>query len=121
MIVPGLTFLSRNPKNSTRHLFIVISSIIDEKVLLVNVTSKKENNDHTCVLDKGDHPFVRHDSIINYAEAIEGEVCLMREAFATKIFEVQKQLSATLLKKVQEGALISLEFKPKFRKYIPSQ
>ncbi len=119
MIGPGFAFRSARPPYSTEHLYIVISPVIEEKVLFVNVTTRTPVKDATCVLRKGDHPFIRHESVINYVDAVEAEVCRMREAIERKLFKPHDALTPALLKKIQDGALASPAFKPKFKKYIP--
>jgi hypothetical protein len=120
MISPGFAFLSKRPSYPTEHLHIVISPIIDGKVLLVNVTSKKFDSDDTCVLCVGDHEFIKHDSVINYADAHDPEIDKMQEAILQKIFKPQPPVSEALLRRIQAGALISPAFKPAFIKYIPT-
>ena len=65
-----------------------------EAVLSVNVTSWKNGavllNDSTCVLEVGDHPFIRHKSFILYKEAVPLRV-------------------PSLISKIQLGELIPME------------
>jgi hypothetical protein len=119
MLIPGFTFLSRNPQYVTEHLYIIISPVIDEKVLFVNVTTRKEFKDDTCILKKGDHDFIRHESVINYADATESDVSLIREAIANKIFKPHTPVRNDVLDKIQKGAYVSPAFPPKYLKYIP--
>ena len=120
MIVPGYTFLSIRPPYTTPHLHIVISPIINGKVLLVNITTLKHNSDHTCVLKVGDHPFLTHDSIINYGDAIDAEVDLLKLSIRTKLFTPKAPVSEELLRRIQAGALKSTALPKKFIKYIPT-
>jgi hypothetical protein len=120
MISPGVTFLSKRPSYPTEHLHIVISPIIDGKVLLVNVTSKKFDSDETCVLCLGDHEFIKHDSVINYGDAIDADILLMEKAILNQTFKPQSPVSDALLKRIQEGALKSDAFPPALLKYIPN-
>jgi len=121
MISPGFTFLSRNIRYPTEHLYIVISPIIDNKVLFVNVTTRKVSSDCSCTLGRGDHDFINHDSVINYGDALDAEVAKITEAIEQKIFKPHTPVSPVLLKKIQQGALSSPAFKPKFLKYLPSK
>lgn len=51
------------------HLWIVLSDpTLDHFVLLVNLTSYRPDKDDACILDVGDHPFIRHPSCVNYAK-----------------------------------------------------
>jgi len=52
------------------HLWAMISDPEkDDSVLIVNLTTVRNHSDKTCVLGPGDHPFVRHATCINYADA----------------------------------------------------
>jgi hypothetical protein len=115
----GYTFLSRNVEYPTKHLYIVISPIIEEKILIVNVTSKKEKSDLSCILQKGVHDFLRHDSVVNYRDATDADVKNVIKAVQCNLFEPQKSISSALLARIHKGALISPTFKPKYLKYIP--
>lgn len=66
----GDAFLLSTPPND-KHLFVVIAPTQNGKYLCANVTSKHSNSDTSCVLQQGDHPFIRHDSVINYKKARE--------------------------------------------------
>lgn len=121
MLVPGFTFLGRNLHYPTEHFNIIISPNICGKILYVNITTKKESSDTTCIIKKGDHPWPSHDSVINYHDATETEVRFIEEALKIKLFKAHIPVSTALLKKIQQGALISPAFLPKYLKYIPSK
>lgn len=71
-----------------------------EAVLLVNISSVKPNArfDNTCLIQAGEHPFVRHASYISYADAVvknsedldqfvmQGEV-IPRDAISEALYE----------------------------------
>jgi len=118
--IPGFTFLSRRPSYPTEHLHIVISPVINGKVLLVNVTSKKFDSDDTCVLSVGDHNFIRHDSVIVYADAIAADISLMEKAILDQTFKPQPPVSDAVLKRIQEGTVKSDAFPETLLKYIPT-
>lgn len=63
----------------SEHLIILCSDPVfygeigTEAVLSVNVSSWREGsklNDPTCILDVGDHPFIRHKSFCVYSKAV---------------------------------------------------
>jgi hypothetical protein len=121
MIVPGFTFLSETPSSSTEHLYVILFPPVEGRVLFVNVTTPKHNSDLTCVLKVGDHPFLTHDSVINYADSADATLDQVNKAISLNVFKPHAPFSADLLKRVQEGATTSQAFPPKFRKYIPPQ
>jgi hypothetical protein len=119
MIKQGFTFLSRRPPYTTPHLYIIISSIIDEIVVFVNITTPKWDSDNTCIINVGDHSFVKHQSIINYGDAKETRVEYLREAVSNKFITPHDPVSPDLLQRIQAGALNSPAFNPSLLKYIP--
>ena len=58
------------PTGSKKHLYIICNDPVfdpirnDNCVLVVNISSVSEDRDYddTCILQKGDHPFIKHDS-----------------------------------------------------------
>ncbi len=68
----GDTFLIPLPGTTLdSHLWIVLSdpSAFPEQVVIVNVTSHRADKDQACILDVGDHPFIKHKSCIEYRRA----------------------------------------------------
>lgn len=117
MAAIGDTFLAKTPSCDTVHLFAIISDIIDNKVLMINVTTNRDGKDQTCIINKGDHPFVKNKSVINYADATEADPKAIDKAMGIAI-SAHAPLSEKLLKRIQEGCHVSPAFKPKFKKYL---
>ena len=65
----GTTFLR---SDSDKHLWIIISDpeLDPENVLIVNFTSLDARKEAVCTLCVGDHPWIRHDTCVNYADAV---------------------------------------------------
>jgi hypothetical protein len=65
----GTTFLR---SDSDKHLWMTISDpkVDAENVLIVNLTSLDIRKENVCVLHVGDHSWVRHDTCVNYADAV---------------------------------------------------
>lgn len=60
------------PAHDVKHLYAVMNDPCNESLcLLVNLTSIKAGyrHDDACVLDVGDHPFIRHPSYMLYRRA----------------------------------------------------
>lgn len=64
----GDTFL---PLNLYNHLYVVCSdpAIDAERVLLLSFTTWKPKEEDCCILQVGDHPFIRHRSCVRYKDA----------------------------------------------------
>lgn len=119
MIVTGYAFLAPTPPYDTRHLYIVIAIIGEDKALFVNVTTKRENRDDTCILRENDHDFIKHDSVINYGDAKIAQISKIEEAISGGIFTTQAPVSDKLLKRILRGALNSSDLPLKHLKHIP--
>ena len=68
----GDTLLVAEPGTSyDSHLWIVVSdpSSDPDHVVMVNMTSFRTDKDQACVIHVGDHPYVTHDTCINYEDA----------------------------------------------------
>lgn len=83
-------------KPDLRHLFIVLNNAmkglhatIEDGVIATGVTSIQQGRyyDNSCVLYRGDHPFIRHDSYVNYVNC--------------KVYS-----AAALLRGIKDGKLI---------------
>lgn len=82
------------------HLWFVISSGQLDPVVVVSVTTWRADKDHNCVLEVGDHPFLKHKSCIAYdlAKSVsqeklqlwikQGEIALHDAATSDLIFQL---------------------------------
>ena len=78
----GDTFLLPKSSSDIEHLWIVIAEVdvVMKKAVCVNVTTRKSHSDISCVLDVGDHPFVKWPSVIFYQDAREIDLSLVEKA-----------------------------------------
>lgn len=60
---PHLWYVLTNPQNGTGFF------------VGVPVFTYKKFKDKTVILDKEDHPFIRHKSVVNYSQALYIPVC----------------------------------------------
>lgn len=100
--------------DSLKHLYFVISDPdVDNNVLLVNLTTmrNKPGEDKSCILNIGDHPFIKHKSIIDYKRAVSYDaIRLLRAKFNTSlrsIIQFKEELDDEILLKIQQGAQTS--------------
>jgi hypothetical protein len=59
-------------KSIDEHLWVVISKPGDnpDEVVIVNLTSHDSpDKDASCILDAGDHPWIRHRTCVRYMDA----------------------------------------------------
>ena len=91
------------------HLWIVLSDPQQnpDQVLVVNLTTVTRRKDTTCILRPGDHPFVRHDSCVNYHDGrVYSNSCLDSLLARDKI-RPEDRLDAPILQRIREGAILS--------------
>ena len=78
-----------------------------QQVIAVFLTSKKPNSDLTVVLSSGDHRFIKHDTVISYADARifnkENIIIRIRE----RDFQPHDSLSNDMISAIQEGLIVS--------------
>lgn len=115
----GDTFLLSTPPND-KHLFIVIALTQNGKYICVNITSKRNNSDTSCVLERGDHPFIRHDSIINYKKAREIHPAAIQNQIDRGNCRQYQRISPSVLNKIQQGGITSTRLKNKYKNYLNS-
>lgn len=112
MLKLGDTFLMPETSSGIEHLYIVITEP-DEKgnAVCVNVTTPKAFSETACVLKKGDHPFITHESVVLYSDAKVLDLNLVEKALQMKqtSFVCKRQDACTpeTLKVIQDGMLQS--------------
>jgi hypothetical protein len=87
------------------HLWIVLTKPVDDTpyCVIVNLTTLKNAQDQTVILDKGDHPFIRHPSAIRYSDAQLAEVERLEADLLAGTAVAHTPCSAKTLDLVQAG------------------
>jgi len=96
------------------HLWVVISdpqANPTDPVVIVNLTTYRSDKDCTCILEPGDHAFVRHRTVVHYGGAYAVPTGRLDEMRSLGELEPQPPLSPALLGRVRDGAGRS-EFTP---------
>jgi len=107
MPAAGEVFRARSP--GTHPYVIVTNPAADGKFAIANFTTKADRprEDQSCVLVPGDHPFITHDTIIRYADAYLTDEGALRGLLSQSLIEFLVPVSPQVLKRIQEGALVS--------------
>lgn len=107
MIEAGQTF----KRSHGDHLWIVISApAIDGGVLVVacvSITTNAPWKDQTCVLNAGEHSFVRHETVVGYNRAELRNASQIAQAIASGQLIADDDVAPALLTRIQNGALKS--------------
>jgi len=110
--------------NGIKHLRFIISDIDpDGNILVVNMTTiptefKNNYYDKSCILNKGEHPKIKHKSYIKYSKAEEINFECLTKMNLKKIIVFKEDINNELLLKIQNGARSSKFLAKKFRKYF---
>jgi hypothetical protein len=109
MLPPGSTFLiSTPPFFKTLLLYILIAA--EKKTntgLIVNITTSKAGCDKSCVVMPGEHSFLKHESVINYADSKNSSISTIEEALSKGVIKPHDPVRPELLNKIREGGLKS--------------
>ena len=94
------------PAKFDSHLWIILSepSIDSENVVIVNFTTHTIDEEQYCLVHKGDHPFVKHKTAVRYRDAKTVSIDQLDTLVKASQLKPNRPLSATLLKRVRDGA-----------------
>ena len=113
MIRLGSTILSN-------HLYVVISDPAkhDGKCVIVNVTTQRAISDTTCVLQPGEHPFLKHNSVINYEDAIKTSAAAIEMSLKKGLVCSHSDMPSKVLERIIAGAKNGDSFPVRLKKYL---
>ena len=116
----GDTFLVAHPYN---HLNVVCSDPAADasKVLLVSITTFRPKEDESCILVKGDHPFIKHNSCMRYKDARVASVAQIRALLDGGLLTRREPVSVELLARIRDGAGDSDFLPEEYRRLLQSQ
>ncbi len=74
---------------------------------MVNISSHYYGSDDTCLLNVGDHPFIRHTSFVFYAEAKIAKTARIQSGFEQGKLTRQPDLADDVFDRVAAGITVS--------------
>src|SRR5437867_2934784 len=106
MLQSGDSFFAPLPPHGLAHLFFVISDprLDAHRILIVPLLTWDEYKENTCILNKGEHRFIKHQSYIDYGCAIVQSAAFIEKQIQTRKFRKHDSASKELLEKIREGA-----------------
>lgn len=106
---PGDTFLGGGEVHGSHHLWVVMNDPAAHggEAVIVNVSTQRLGAETTCVLGKGEHPFIEHDSYVRYQSARKVSVKNLEAAVKAGLLKPRTAASTALLAKIQAGAQAS--------------
>ncbi|OIR24491.1 hypothetical protein BGC33_10720 [Bathymodiolus thermophilus thioautotrophic gill symbiont] len=115
--LPRVTLLVATPRQGDkdlRHLFIILTEPVNGEIVTVNLSSYKTSfDDKSCVLDKGDHPFIKHKSYIVYHRS---EILKATQLENITIRQLE-QVADDVFRRIIQGLLQSKQTPNKVKKF----
>lgn len=105
---PGDTFILKD-RSVDSHLWIVVSepAIDPERVLFVSMTSYDITKEKVCLLDIGDHPFIKHRTCIAYDFARLAPLTTLVALRDRGLLTMNEPVSVELLDRIRQGISLS--------------
>ena len=104
MLHPGSCFKANYPTHE--HLHIVVCDVTESTVTVVFVSSVKDGKEYdpACVVHKGEHPYISHDSYIVYDKFQYCEKTELERRLTMGEYIVEPDVSDDLLERIKNGA-----------------
>ncbi|HPO14636.1 MAG TPA: hypothetical protein PLI09_14430 [Candidatus Hydrogenedentes bacterium] len=101
------------------HLHVIVFVVeVAQEALVVSVTSYNEEKDPTCILNVGDHPFIKHKSCISYRHATVTSYAVLNGLINTGKFVVHQSMPLPVMERIINGLCTSGEVVNKVRKWV---
>ena len=107
-----------------RHMFFVASHATeppDPQIVLMNFTTVRERSDRSCIAEAGEHPWIVHQSCVQYSATMLASVEELQRDIAGGDVLIQADLTLALLNKAWEGASISPHLSLKCKTVLKNQ
>ena len=115
----GWTLLIPSGPGDKRHLFVVINDPgEDEEVVLASLSSVHARSDTACPVHPGDHPFVDHESCIEYRYCRTDSIAHLNTLLKSGYITRREDASDELVERILEGAWASDHTKPRILKLL---
>lgn len=101
----GDTFLMPDAIGS--HLYCVLAVLDDGSIIVCHVTTCRGHSDRTCLIQEGEHSFIKHESCVEYVSAFHCPGGENLDAFERTIRKPFEPLTAALLTRMRNGAMAS--------------
>ena len=118
----GDAFTMATPPSNVRHLFFIISdpTLHGGTFLVVNITKNYIRASRECVLQKGDHKWIRYASYVSFRDAIEvtPPMAIGLNAKVGREIGMEDPLAPHVLQRIVAAARVSRSLQGGFKKYL---
>lgn len=110
------------PRYDTPHLFFVISDPIQHNGIyhIVNITTDYIRAGNACVLDAGDHDWIREPSYVAYRDAKELKPEQDLDSLVGKFVVMRTPLRPEVLARIVAAARATKGYRTEFKPFLPS-
>jgi hypothetical protein len=108
MLKRGDTFLAPTTSAGTEHLWIIITEPDAEgKAVAVSITTQRSHSETTVTLNVGEHPFIKHPSVVSYTHAriidVKAVLAAIQRQPRQYVCRAHAPCTPELLEKIQTG------------------
>jgi len=103
MLSCGDTFYAGDSEDDEPHLSVVITPPDQGEVITVTITTKRQRSESLVKLNVGDHPFIKWQSVVNYAYARIRTVEEIETAIQSGNAKQREPVTEELLKRIRLG------------------
>lgn len=100
----GWTLLIPSGPRDKNHLFFVLNNPKDGEAVLACLSSMHQYADRTCIVNPGDHPFIRHKSFIDYRHCRTDRVTHLTTLLERGYIQRMDKASDALVERILKGA-----------------
>jgi hypothetical protein len=103
-----------------RHLWVVCTlPDAERRVIAINMTTMRLGSDTSCIIRNNEHPYVAHDTVMNYEQAIEWDISAQQGILdRPESCPPKAPVRDVILTRIQNGALKSTFASPKVQQRI---
>jgi len=104
--------------------FIISDPTLDEhNILFVNLTTWKSDReqDESCTLNRGEHPFIRHKSIIDYSRAQIASLANLSALHDQNQIIIMEPVTDSVLDRIRQGIRMSQHAIHRHRQILQDQ
>lgn len=107
-----------------RHLLVLLSDPVTypDELVIVNLSSWRDWQDASCIIEAEEHPWVRHKTVVAYKHAkITSLKVIKAQISSNMISSYPDPVSPDLFRRMLKGALSSREIPAKVKEVLKRQ
>lgn len=108
-IAAGNTFILLRATGSVPHLWVVVDGPVHNppEVVILSLTTLRPHSDKTVILHAGDHPFIQHDTCIEYRDARFVKVAKLEELLQKRQAVQRQDMAPEIVERIRAGLVRS--------------